>query len=56
MRDAERLKNLVNSILEIASMDKKKSYKDFEVYKADETIKKIILGISRTISIKRRRL
>jgi two-component system phosphate regulon sensor histidine kinase PhoR len=43
MRDAERLKNLVNSILEIASMDKKKNYKDFEVYKADETIKKIIL-------------
>jgi len=43
MRDAERLKNLVNSILEIASMDKKKFYKDFEVYKADETIKKIIL-------------
>ena len=43
MRDAERLKNLVNSILEIASMDKKKSYRDFEVYKADETIKKIIL-------------
>jgi len=43
MHDAERLKNLVNSILEIASMDKKKNYKDFEVYKADETIKKIIL-------------
>lgn len=43
MRDAERLKNLVNSILEIASMDKKKFYKDFEIYKADETIKKIIL-------------
>jgi signal transduction histidine kinase len=43
MRDAERLKNLVNSILEIASMDKKKFIRDFEVYKADETIKKIIL-------------
>lgn len=43
MRDAERLKNLVNSILEIASMDKKKFNKDFEVYKADETVKKIIL-------------
>ncbi|MBK7631940.1 MAG: HAMP domain-containing histidine kinase [Ignavibacteriales bacterium] len=43
MRDAERLKNLVNSILEIASMDKKKNYRDFEVYKADEIIKKIIL-------------
>jgi two-component system, OmpR family, phosphate regulon sensor histidine kinase PhoR len=43
MRDAERLKNLINSILEIASMEKKKSHKDFEVYKADETIKKIVL-------------
>jgi two-component system phosphate regulon sensor histidine kinase PhoR len=43
MRDAERLKNLINSILEIAAMDKKKFHKDFEVYKADETIKKIIL-------------
>lgn len=43
MRDAERLKNLINSILEIALMDKKKLMGDFEVYKADETIKKIIL-------------
>lgn len=43
MRDAERLKNLVNSILEVAAMDKKKFNRDFEVYKADETIKKIIL-------------
>jgi len=43
MRDAERLKNLVNSILEIASMDKKRAYRDFEVYKADEAIKRIIL-------------
>lgn len=43
MRDSERLKNLVNSILEIASMDKKKFNRDFEVYKADETIKKIVL-------------
>ena len=43
MRDAERLKNLINSILEIALMDKKKLRGEFEVYKADETIKKIIL-------------
>lgn len=43
MRDAERLKNLVNSILEIAMMDKKKFNRDYEGYKADETIKKIIL-------------
>lgn len=52
MRDAERLKNLVNSILEIASMDKKKSYRDFEVYKADETIKKIILESATQFQLK----
>ena len=43
MRDAERLKNLINSILEVALMDKKKLIGDFEPYKADEIIKKIIL-------------
>ncbi|HMN24286.1 MAG: HAMP domain-containing histidine kinase [Ignavibacteriaceae bacterium] len=43
MRDSERLKNLVNSILEIAAMDKKKIQRAFDIYKADETIKKIIL-------------
>lgn len=43
MRDAERLKNLINSILEVALMDKKKLIGDFESYKADETIKRIIL-------------
>lgn len=43
MRDSERLKNLINSILEISSMDKKKLKRSFEIYKADETIKKIIL-------------
>jgi signal transduction histidine kinase len=52
MRDAERLKNLVNSILEIASMDKKKFNRDFEVYKADETIKKIILESAEQFQLK----
>ena len=52
MRDAERLKNLVNSILEIASMDKKKSNRDFEVYKADETIKKVILESAEQFQLK----
>lgn len=42
IRDAERLKNLINSILEIAAMDKKKFLRHFEVYKADEAIKTII--------------
>jgi two-component system, OmpR family, phosphate regulon sensor histidine kinase PhoR len=52
MRDAERLKNLVNSILEIASMDKKKSYRDFEIYKADETIKKVVLESAEQFQLK----
>jgi signal transduction histidine kinase len=52
MRDAERLKNLVNSILEIASMDKRKTNRDFEVYKADETIKKIILESAEQFQLK----
>ena len=52
MRDAERLKNLVNSILEIASMDKKKFNRNFEVYKADETIKKIILESTEQFKVK----
>jgi signal transduction histidine kinase len=52
MRDAERLKNLVNSILEIASMDKKKFNRDFEVYKADETIKRIILESAEQFQLK----
>lgn len=52
MRDAERLKNLVNSILEIASMDKKKLKRNFEVYRADETIKRIILESAEQFVIK----
>ncbi len=52
MRDAERLKNLVNSILEIAAMDKKKFQRDFEVYRTDETIKKIILESAEQFQLK----
>jgi signal transduction histidine kinase len=52
MRDAERLKNLINSILEIALMDKKKLMGDFEVYKTDETIKKIILESAEQFKLK----
>lgn len=52
MRDSERLKNLVNSILEIAMMDKKKFKRDFDVYKADETIKKIILESAEQFNLK----
>ena len=53
MRDAERLKNLINSILEIALMDKKKLMGDFEVYKTDETIKKIILESAEQFKLKK---
>jgi len=52
MHDAERLKNLVNSILEISAMDKKKFNNDFEVYKADETIKKIVLESAQQFQLK----
>lgn len=52
MRDAERLKNLINSILEIAVMEKRKFKKDFEVYKADETFKKIILESAQQFQLK----
>lgn len=43
MRDSERLKKLINSILELSAMDKKKIKRDFEVYVADTTIQEIIL-------------
>lgn len=52
MRDAERLKNLINSILEIAVMDKKKFNNELEVYKVDETIKKIILESAEQFQLK----
>lgn len=52
MRDAERLKNLINSILEIALMEKKKLRGDFESYKADETIKEIILESAEQFQLK----
>jgi len=52
MRDAERLKNLINSILEIALMEKKKLRGDFESYKAYETIKEIILESAEQFQLK----
>jgi two-component system phosphate regulon sensor histidine kinase PhoR len=52
MRDAERLKNLINSILEIAVMEKRKSRKNFEVYKAEETFKKIIIESAKQFQLK----
>jgi signal transduction histidine kinase len=52
IRDSERLKNLINSILEIAAMDKKKFRREFEVYKADETMKKIILESTEQFNLK----
>lgn len=52
MRDAERLKNLINSILEIAVMEKRKSRKNFEVYKAEETFQKIIIESAKQFQLK----
>ncbi len=52
IRDSERLKNLVNSILEIAVMDTKKVQRAFDIYKADETIKKIILESAEQFQLK----
>ena len=42
MTDADRLQRLINSILEISAQEKKKSFKDYKVYSADDFLKKII--------------
>ncbi len=42
IKDAERLKNLINSILEISSLEQKKGTHDFQVYSADSIIKSLI--------------
>jgi len=52
MRDAERLKNLINSILEIAAMDKKKFRRDFEVYNAEEIIRIIVSESAQQFNLK----
>ena len=42
MKDASRLKNLINSILEISTLEKKKVAHSYQLYEADSLIKKII--------------
>jgi signal transduction histidine kinase len=42
MKDADRLQGLINSILEISVLEKKKLVYDYQVYPADLFIKKII--------------
>ena len=42
MKDSSRLKNLINSILEISSLEQKKISHDFYVHNAEELIKKIL--------------
>ena len=42
MKDANRLQSLINSILEISAHEKRKSLKDFQVYRADHLLKNII--------------
>ena len=42
MKDANRLQRLINSILEISAQEKRKSLKDYQIYRADHLIKNII--------------
>jgi signal transduction histidine kinase len=42
IKDAGRLQGLINSILEISAHEKKKPAYDYQVYNADQTVKKII--------------
>ena len=42
MIDADRLQRLINSILEISAQEKKKTFKDYQVYAADNFLKKLI--------------
>ena len=42
MRDAERLKDLINSILEISALEQKRTEQEFKVFEADEIFKRLI--------------
>ena len=42
MKDASRLQRLINSILEISAQEKKKSLKDYQVYRADHLLRSIL--------------
>lgn len=42
MKDASRLQSLINSILEISAQEKRKSLKDFRLYRADQLLNSVI--------------
>jgi len=42
MKDADRLQDLINSILEISVQEKKKLFQDYRVYQADTIVKELI--------------
>jgi len=42
MKDADRLKKLVNSILEIAAQEKKKIFRDHQIYNAGDIVEKLL--------------
>ncbi len=42
MKDAARLQRLINSILEISAQEKRKSLKDYQLYRAEHLLKSII--------------
>ena len=42
MKDASRLKNLINSILEISALEQKKVSHSYQVYEADSLFKKLV--------------
>lgn len=53
MTDADRLQRLINSILEISAQEKRKSLEDYQVYHADELLKKIIEESFQRFRVKR---
>lgn len=42
MKDADRLKKLINSILEIAAQEKKKIFRDHQIYDAGDIVEKLL--------------
>jgi len=42
MKDADRLQDLINSILEISAQEKKKLFQDYQVFQADKLLKELI--------------
>jgi signal transduction histidine kinase len=45
MKDAGRLKNLINSILEISALEQKKIVHDYQIYPVDRLLQDLIQGV-----------